>query len=110
MSYEDTLTSLHLTQEGIEGIILFCVLAIGIGYVFANHFREVVLGVFAMCILLVFAHHESNATVKHITTVEQTDKEKFMEDCVSLTHKEDDCEDLWKQRQEDGTIMEAKKL
>ena len=102
-SYDEALSMFHISQETAEIIIFLGILVIGVGYVFSNHFREIVLGVFALCILAVIVHHKKDM-VEDVDAKEipapQTDQKMFMEDCMSLTGKKDMCDELWKERQD----------
>jgi hypothetical protein len=128
MDYNTILTTLGITQGRLETIIIFTVIAIGIGIIAVLYWKFLLAGFFALVIIFVFSRHEPDIGViakpAPIPTVieepNKTDKtvievkpepvveskqiskaeQEFMEDCLSLADKKSICEDLWKQRQQ----------
>jgi hypothetical protein len=129
MDYNHILTTLGITQGRLETIIIFTVIAIGIGIIAVLYWKFLLAGFFALVIIFVFSRHEPDIEViakpAPIPTVieepNKTDKtvievkpepvvveskqiskaeQEFMEDCLSLADKKSICEDLWKQRQQ----------
>jgi hypothetical protein len=129
MDYNTILTTLGITQGRLETIIIFTVIAIGIGIIAVLYWKFLLAGFFALVIIFVFSRHEPDIEViakpAPIPTVieepNKTDKtvievkpepviveskqiskaeQEFMEDCLSLADKKSICEDLWKQRQQ----------
>jgi hypothetical protein len=112
MDYNQILTTLGITQGKLENIIIFTVIALGIGIVCVLYWKFLLAGFFALVILFVFSQTERNIEVvakpvNSLTEVSQDDNIKinihfdekvFMEDCLSLANKRSICEDLWKQR------------
>ena len=124
MDYNQILTTLGITQGRLETIIIFTVIAIGIGIIAVLYWKFLLAGFFALVIIFVFSRHEPDIEViakpapiptvieepktvievkpepvvesKQISKAEQ----EFMEDCLSLADKKSICEDLWKQRQQ----------
>jgi hypothetical protein len=124
MDYNTILTTLGITQGRLETIIIFTVIAIGIGIIAVLYWKFLLAGFFALVIIFVFSRHEPDIEViakpapiptvieepktvievkpepvvesKQISKAEQ----EFMEDCLSLADKKSICEDLWKQRQQ----------
>jgi hypothetical protein len=125
MDYNQILTTLGITQGRLETIIIFTVIAIGIGIIAVLYWKFLLAGFFALVIIFVFSRHEPDIEViakpapiptvieepktvievkpepiivesKQISKAEQ----EFMEDCLSLAGKKSMCEDLWKQRQQ----------
>ena len=128
MDYNQILTTLGITQGRLETIIIFTVIAIGIGIIAVMYWKFLLAGFFALVIIFVFSRHEPDIEViakpAPIPTVieepNKTDKtvievkpqpvveskqiskaeQEFMDDCLSLADKKSICEDLWKQRQQ----------
>jgi hypothetical protein len=128
MDYNQILTTLGITQGRLETIIIFTVIAIGIGIIAVMYWKFLLAGFFALIIIFVFSRHEPDIDViakpAPIPTVieehNKTDKtvievkpqpfmeskqiskaeQEFMDDCLSLADKKSICEDLWKQRQQ----------
>ena len=124
MDYNTILTTLGITQGRLETIIIFTVIAIGIGIIAVLYWKFLLAGFFALVIIFVFSRHEPDIEViakpapiptvieepktvievkpqpvvesKQISKAEQ----EFMDDCLSLADKKSICEDLWKQRQQ----------
>ncbi len=124
MDYNQILTTLGITQGRLETIIIFTVIAIGIGIIAVTYWKFLLAGFFALVIIFVFSRHEPDIDViakpapiptvieepktvievkpepvvesKQISKAEQ----EFMDDCLSLADKKSICEDLWKQRQQ----------
>jgi hypothetical protein len=124
MDYNQILTTLGITQGRLETIIIFTVIAIGIGIIAVLYWKFLLAGFFALVIIFVFSRHEPDIEViakpapiptvieepktvievkpepvvesKQISKAEQ----EFMDDCLSLADKKSICEDLWKQRQQ----------
>jgi hypothetical protein len=122
MDYTQILTTLGITQGRLETIIIFTVIAIGIGLICVLYWKFLMAGFFALVLIFVFSRHEPDIAVvakssstptiveerntpppvvevkpvesKQISKAEQ----EFMEDCLSLADKKSICEDLWKQR------------
>lgn len=117
MNYSEILATLGITQGRLETIIIFTVIAIGIGIVCVLYWKFLLAGVFALITIFIFSHHEtpieSVAEVKTPVITEanaeppakpvevKVDPEykRFMEECVSLAGKTDMCEELWKDKQ-----------
>jgi len=125
MDYNTILSTLGITQGRLETIIIFTIIAIGIGIICVLYWKFLLAGFFALVIIFVFSRSEGTPEVLNViakTTapvivdesppivevkpepvkpvVAQMSKEQkeFMEDCMSLTNKTSVCEDLWKQR------------
>jgi hypothetical protein len=122
MDYNTILTTLGITQGRLETIIIFTIIAIGIGIICVLYWKFLLAGFFALVIIFVFSRSEGTpeplnviaktappvvidevlpkAEVKVDPVVASISKEQkeFMEDCMSLTNKTSVCEDLWKQR------------
>jgi hypothetical protein len=126
MDYNQILTTLGITQGRLETIIIFTVIAIGIGIIAVLYWKFLLAGFFALVFIFVFSRHETDievvaksATVP--TVIEEPNKtvievkpepiiveskqiskaeQEFMDDCLSLAGKKSMCEDLWKQRQQ----------
>jgi hypothetical protein len=125
MDYNQILTTLGITQGRLETIIIFTVIAIGIGIIAVLYWKFLLAGFFALVIIFVFSRHEPDIEViakpapiptvieepksvievkpepiivesKQISKAEQ----EFMDDCLSLADKKSICEELWKQRQQ----------
>lgn len=107
MTYSEILAAIGITQGSLETIIIFAVIAIGIGIIAILYWKFILAGVFALVFLYIFAHHdypEAKSLEKIDAVVAPVEKklsayEKHMEECISLTSKEDMCEDLWKDKQ-----------
>jgi hypothetical protein len=125
MDYNQILTTLGITQGRLETIIIFTVIAIGIGIIAVMYWKFLLAGFFALIIVFVFSRSESTdmqviAKPAPIPTVIEEPKtvievkpqpvveskqiskaeQEFMDDCLSLADKKSICEDLWKQRQQ----------
>ncbi len=125
MDYNTILSTLGITQGRLETIIIFTVIAIGIGIVCVLYWKFLLAGFFALVIIFVFSRSEGSPEVLNVIAktappvvidevlpkaevkpepvkpvVAQMSKEQkeFMDDCMSLTNKTSVCEDLWKQR------------
>ena len=116
MNYSEILSTLGITQGRLETIIIFTVIAIGIGIICVLYWKFLLAGVFALITIFVFSHHETSITesVKIETPViaeanaeppkvaevkVDSEYKQFMDDCLSLTGKTSMCEDLWKDKQ-----------
>ena len=120
MDYNEILTTLGITQGRLETIIIFTVIAIGIGLIAVLYWKFLMAGFFALVLIFVFSRHETSIAkspsvtppviveespvkqveVKPVEPVRISKEEKeFMDDCLSLADKKTICEDLWKQRQ-----------
>jgi hypothetical protein len=130
MDYNQILTTLGITQGRLETIIIFTVIAIGIGIIAVLYWKFLLAGFFALVIIFVFSRHEPDIEVvakpAPIPTVIEEPKtvievkpeplkpepvvveskqiskaeQEFMDDCLSLADKKSICEELWKQRQQ----------
>jgi hypothetical protein len=130
MDYNQILTTLGITQGRLETIIIFTVIAIGIGIIAVLYWKFLLAGFFALVIIFVFSRHEPDIEViakpaplptvieepKTVFEVKPTPikpepiiveskqiskaEQEFMDDCLSLADKKSICEDLWKQRQQ----------
>ncbi len=125
MDYNTILSTLGITQGRLETIIIFTVIAIGIGIICVLYWKFLLAGFFALVIIFVFSRSEGSPEVLNVIAktappvvidevlpkaevkpepvkpvVAQMSKEQkeFMDDCMSLTNKTSVCEDLWKQR------------
>jgi hypothetical protein len=124
MDYNQILTTLGITQGRLETIIIFTVIAIGIGIIAVLYWKFLLAGFFALIIIFVFSRHEPDIEViakpaPIPTVIEEPNKtvievkpepvvveskqiskaeQEFMDDCLSLADKKSICEDLWKQR------------
>lgn len=118
MDYNQILTTLGITQGRLETIIIFTVIAIGIGLICVLYWKFLMAGFFALVLIFVFSRHEpdiavvaKSPAVQEINTsppvveVKPTEskqiskaEQEFMEDCLSLADKKSICEELWKQR------------
>jgi len=117
MNYSEILSTLGITQGRLETIIIFTVIAIGIGIVCVLYWKFLLAGVFALITIFIFSHHETpiESVVKVDTPViteanaesppkvaeVKVDPEykEFMDECKSLTGKTSMCEELWKDKQ-----------
>ena len=130
MDYNTILSTLGITQGRLETIIIFTVIAIGIGIIAVLYWKFLLAGFFALVIIFVFSRHEPDIEViakpapiptvieepKTVIEVKPTPikpepvvveskqiskaEQEFMDDCLSLADKKSICEDLWKQRQQ----------
>jgi hypothetical protein len=105
MTYNEILTTIGTTQGRLESIIIFTVIAIGIGIVCVMYWKFLIAGFFALIILFVFSRHEgavidvvAKPSPEIVENENKFDRESFIEDCMSLTTRESICEELWKQR------------
>ena len=98
MNYEQILSFVGISQHNLEVIIIFSLIAFVIGFILVHFWQMIVAGMAVVGVLIIFAHHD-NTNAKDKPT-QQTEQEKFMEDCVSLTQKDSMCETLWKERNE----------
>ena len=107
MTYNEILTTLGITQGRLETIIIFTIIAIGIGIVCVMYWKFLLAGFFALVIIFVFSRHEGSGVdavaktpppAEVIENENKFDRKSFIEDCMSLTTRESICEDLWKQR------------
>jgi hypothetical protein len=122
MDYNTILSTLGITQGRLETIIIFTVIAIGIGLICVLYWKFLLAGFFALVIIFVFSRSEGTpeplnvvaktappvvidevlpkAEVKSDPVIAGMSREQkeFMNDCMSLTNKTSVCEDLWKQR------------
>ena len=117
MNYAEVLAGIGLSQGSLEFLIVFVIVAIGVGLVLFMYWKFLMLGVAAVFMISVFAHHGQDfqplkdidaidSKVEEIVStkaeaIAQTDKQMFLEDCISLTHKPKMCGDLWKEREDD---------
>lgn len=120
MNYSEILATLGITQGRLETIIIFTVIAIGIGIICVLYWRFLLAGIFALITIFIFSHHETpiESVVKVDTPViteavaetqapptkapeVKVDPEykEFMDECKSLTGKSSMCEELWKDKQ-----------
>jgi hypothetical protein len=102
MNYDEILTVLGLTQVRLEAIIIFTAIALCVGTVAYHAWKILLAGGFALMILFVFAHHEdtvakSNDVVQEKVMEVKVDSEhdRYVKDCMSLTGKQGLCEELW---------------
>jgi hypothetical protein len=100
MNYDQILTTIGISQSTLEHILIFGLIAVVIGYFVVVAWQVILAGIFVIGILIVFGHHEDTQAKTEPTKIEKTQKEQFMEDCVSLTEKESMCETLWLERME----------
>jgi hypothetical protein len=125
MDYNTILSTLGITQGRLETIIIFTVIAIGIGLICVLYWKFLLAGFFALVIIFVFSRSEGTPEplnviaktappvvidevlpkaevkpepVKPVVAQMSREQKEFMEDCISLTNKTSVCEDLWKQR------------
>jgi hypothetical protein len=121
MDYNTILSTLGITQGRLETIIIFTIIAIGIGIICVLYWKFLLAGFFALVVIFVFSRHEGSPEplnvvaktappvvveenlpkiepVKPVVASISNEQKEFMEDCVSLTNKTSVCEDLWKQR------------
>jgi hypothetical protein len=108
MNYTEILAALGISQGVLENIIIFSVIAIMVGAVAIVYLQYIVAGVFALAIIYIFAHHEptvakvipeTEVVSEKVVTVEppkvNSEHDKYVKDCMSLTGKQDMCEELW---------------
>jgi hypothetical protein len=126
MDYNQILTTLGITQGRLETIIIFTVIAIGIGIVCVMYWKFLLAGFFALVIIFVFSRSEGTPEPLNViaktappVVIDETpppkvevkpepvqpvvaqmsrEQKEFMEDCLSLADKKSICEELWKQR------------
>jgi len=125
MDYNTILSTLGITQGRLETIIIFTIIAIGIGIVCVLYWKFLLAGFFALVIIFVFSRSEGTPEplnviaktappvvvdevlpkaevkpepVKPIVAEMSREQKEFMEDCLSLADKKSICEELWKQR------------
>lgn len=106
MTYNEILTTIGTTQGRLESIIIFTIIAIGIGIVCVMYWKFLLAGFFALVILFVFSRHEGTGNIdvvakpspEIVENENKFDRKSFIEDCMSLTTRESICEELWKQR------------
>ena len=104
MTYEEILTTLGITQGRLESIIIFTIIAMGIGIVCVMYWKFLLAGFFALIVVFVFSRSEGGVNVvakpppEIVENENKFDRKAFMEDCLSLASNESLCEDLWKQR------------
>jgi hypothetical protein len=122
MDYNTILSTLGITQGRLETIIIFTIIAIGIGIICVLYWKFLLAGFFALVVIFVFSRHEGSPEplnvvaktapppvvveenlpkiepAKPVVASISNEQKEFMEDCVSLTNKTSVCEDLWKQR------------
>jgi hypothetical protein len=125
MDYNQILTTLGITQGRLETIIIFTVIAIGIGIIAVLYWKFLLAGFFALVIIFVFSRSEGTPEpldviaktappvvidevlpkvevkpepVEPVMSQVNKEQKEFMEDCLSLADKKSICEDLWKQR------------
>jgi hypothetical protein len=126
MDYNTILSTLGITQGRLETIIIFTVIAIGIGIIAVLYWKFLLAGFFALVVIFVFSRHEPDIAVvakspptpviveelntpppvaevkPEVKPVESKQiskaEQEFMDDCLSLADKKSICEDLWKQR------------
>jgi hypothetical protein len=63
MDYNQILTTLGITQGRLETIIIFTVIAIGIGIIAVLYWKFLLAGFFALVIIFVFSRHEPDIEV-----------------------------------------------
>jgi hypothetical protein len=63
MDYNHILTTLGITQGRLETIIIFTVIAIGIGIIAVLYWKFLLAGFFALVIIFVFSRHEPDIEV-----------------------------------------------
>lgn len=125
MDYNTILSTLGITQGRLETIIIFTVIAIGIGLICVLYWKFLLAGFFALVIIFVFSRSEGTPEplnviaktaplivvdesppivevkpepVKPLVAGMSNEQKEFMEDCLSLADKKSICEELWKQR------------
>jgi hypothetical protein len=105
MEYNQILSTIGITQVRLESIIIFTIIAMGIGIVSVMYWKFLLAGFFALVILFVFSRHDGvgvDAVAKTppvvIENENKFDRKSFIEDCMSLTTRESICEELWTQR------------
>jgi hypothetical protein len=126
MDYNTILSTLGITQGRLETIIIFTVIAIGIGIICVLYWKFLLAGFFALVIVFVFSRSEGTPEplsviaktvppvvidetpppkvevkpepVQPVVAQMSREQKEFMEDCLSLADKKSICEELWKQR------------
>ena len=126
MDYNTILSTLGITQGRLETIIIFTVIAIGIGLICVLYWKFLLAGFFALVIIFVFSRSDGTPEplnviaktappvvidetpppkvevkpepVKPVVAQISREQKEFMEDCLSLADKKSICEELWKQR------------
>ena len=126
MDYNQILSTLGITQGRLETIIIFTIIAIGIGIVCVLYWKFLLAGFFALVIIFVFSRSEGTPEPLNViaktappVVIDETpppkvevkpepvqpvvaqmsrEQKEFMEDCLSLADKKSICEELWKQR------------
>ena len=123
MDYNAILATLGITQGRLETIIIFTVIAIGIGIICVLYWKFLLAGFFALVIIFVFSRSEGTPeplnviakTAPPVVVIDEplpkaevktepviagmsNEQKEFMEDCLSLADKKSMCEELWKQR------------
>jgi len=126
MDYNTILSTLGITQGRLETIIIFTVIAIGIGLICVLYWKFLLAGFFALVIIFVFSRSEGTPEPLNViaktappVVIDETptpkvevkpepvqpvvaqmsrEQKEFMEDCLSLADKKSICEELWKQR------------
>lgn len=112
--------SLGVSQQMLEYIVIFGILAVVIGTVFVLFWKQIVIGIMVVLCIAVMANHkppeapvppkqainpvettpEIKQEQKAETPEELDDKTYFMEDCLSMTdYSEKKCEDIWHKRE-----------
>lgn len=111
MGYNEILGTLGISQITLENIIIFSVIAIMVGVIAVVYLQYIVAGIFALSVIYVFAHHESTIAKdipltivsEPVASVQspkmESERDKYMKDCVSLTSKESVCGELWDESQ-----------
>lgn len=127
MDYNTILSTLGITQGRLETIIIFTIIAIGIGIICVMYWKFLLAGFFALIIIFVFSRSEGTPeplnviakTAPPVVVIDETptpkvevkpepvkpvvaqiskEQKEFMEDCLSLANKKSICEELWIQR------------
>jgi hypothetical protein len=103
--YTDFINSIGVSQATVENTLIIGVIAVALGFILMHYWKFIVVGILGFFCLVVFANH-SPETKQKLENAEQkivapmSDEKMFMEDCVRLTNKKDECADMWKERQE----------
>lgn len=63
MDYNQILTTLGITQGRLETIIIFTVIAIGIGIIAVSYWKYLLAGFFALVVIFIFSRHEPDISV-----------------------------------------------
>ena len=103
--YAQVLGTLGLTQAFAETLLIFGIIAIGIGMVLYMFWHYILIGLGVIGVLMVFAHHTDETKPTEPPAIEQAKKE-YMDDCNSLTHKPELCEETWEQQDHDVIIKQ----